>query len=123
MQETHRLSVARGCECMGLARSAYYAAPRERRQCDAEVIEALNTLIAAHPRWGFWKGMARLEILGYSWNWKRVYRVYKAMGLTPAAHARAAGVVGTAVAESSLVGRLHERCALLRFAVSHLQRH
>ena len=81
MQETHRLSVARGCECMGLARSAYYAAPRERRQCDAEVIEALNTLIAAHPRWGFWKCMARLEMLGHSWNWKRVYRVYKAMGL------------------------------------------
>lgn len=45
------------------------------------MIEALNGLVAAHPRWGFWKCRDRLQTLAHPWNWKRVYRVYKAMGL------------------------------------------
>jgi putative transposase len=48
---------------------------------DAEVIEALNVLVEAHPRWGFWKYLDRMRELQYPWNWKRAYRVYGAMGL------------------------------------------
>jgi putative transposase len=73
--------VVRSCKCVGLARSGYYRAPHNWRVRDAEVIEALNAWVEAHPRWGFWKCRDRLGTLGHSWNWKRVYRVYKAMEL------------------------------------------
>jgi putative transposase len=81
MHEAYGLSVARSCQCIGLARSAYYRVPLTWGVRDAEVIDALSTLIEAHPRWGFWKCKARLQTLGYPWNWKRVYRVYKTMKL------------------------------------------
>lgn len=41
----------------------------------------MNALVEKRPRWGFWKCYDRLRLLGYSWNHKRVYRVYKAMKL------------------------------------------
>lgn len=48
---------------------------------DGKVIEALNALVVAHPRWGVWKYIARLRALGQSWNHKRIYRVYRQLGL------------------------------------------
>jgi len=48
---------------------------------DADVIEALNELVEAHPRWGFWKYADRLRALGHRWNHKRIYRVYCGLGL------------------------------------------
>jgi putative transposase len=81
MQMTHSLPVVRGCRCVGLARSSYYREPLDWWIRDAEVIAALNALVRTHPRWGFWKSMARLRQLAHAWNWKRIYRVYKAMGL------------------------------------------
>ena len=71
----------RCCGCVGLSRSAYYERPVYWRERDAEIIDVLNTLVEAHPRWGFWKYLDRVEQLGHGWNWKRVYRVYKALGL------------------------------------------
>jgi len=44
-------------------------------------MEALNGVVAQHPRWGFWMCSHRLRLLGQEWNHKRVYRVYKAMKL------------------------------------------
>jgi putative transposase len=55
--------------------------PLAWRVRDVEIIEALNLLVQAHPRWGFWKCAARLKQLSHPWNWKRVYRVYKTMRL------------------------------------------
>ena len=48
---------------------------------DADVIDALNELVEAHPRWGFWKYVERLRALGHGWNHKRIYRVYCGLGL------------------------------------------
>jgi len=48
---------------------------------DAEVIDALNTLVTRHSRWGFWKCFTRLRLDGRGWNKKRVHRVYCDMGL------------------------------------------
>lgn len=48
---------------------------------DCEIIEALQKLVGKHPRWGFWKCFDRLKLSGKTWNHKRVYRVYKALGL------------------------------------------
>lgn len=48
---------------------------------DSEVIEALQELVGEHQRWGFWKCYDRLKLAGRTWNHKRVYRVYRALGL------------------------------------------
>ena len=81
MHETHGVSVVRSCQAIGLARSAYYQAPVDWQVRDAEVIDALNELVDVHPRWGVWKYIARLQALGHSWNHKRIYRIYRQLGL------------------------------------------
>ena len=48
---------------------------------DREVIEALRELAEQHHRWGFWKCYRRLRLDGHEWNHKRVYRVYRELGL------------------------------------------
>ena len=64
-----------------LARSAYYHAPRDWPTHDRAIIDALNQLVEAHPRWGVWKYIARLRVLGHPWNHKRIYRVYRQLKL------------------------------------------
>lgn len=81
MHDTHGVSVSRSCAAVGFARSAYYQYPVDWQVRDAEVIEALNELVEAHPRWGVWKYIARLRMLGQRWNHKRIYRVYRQLGL------------------------------------------
>ena len=66
---------------MGLARAAYYQDPVDWQVRDANVIEALNDLVEAHPRRGIWKYIARLQALGHPWNHKRIYRIYRQLGL------------------------------------------
>ena len=48
---------------------------------DAPVIDALNTIITKHGRWGFGLCFDRLRNQGYPWNHKKVWRVYKDMKL------------------------------------------
>lgn len=74
------MSVQSSCSCIGISRAAYYRTPAYADR-DAEVIKALNALIERHPRWGFWKYYKALRRKGYSWNHKRVYRVYCALRL------------------------------------------
>lgn len=81
MQATHRISIARGCAALKFTRSAYYQTPRDWALHDREVIDALNELVAAHPRWGVWKYIDRLRALGHPWNHKRIYRIYRQLGL------------------------------------------
>ncbi len=38
-------------------------------------------MVKKHPRWGFWKCYHRLRLDGQPWNHKRVYRIYKELGL------------------------------------------
>jgi len=66
--------VKRGCCCIGLSRSAFYRTPQG---CDdGKVIEAINEVISKHSRWGFWLTFKTLRRKGFTWNHKRVYRVY-----------------------------------------------
>ncbi len=65
----------------GLSRSAWYSGPGDRLARDGEVIDALQAVVEKHPRWGFWKCFDRLRLDGQPWNHKRVYRVYKELGL------------------------------------------
>ncbi|MEZ4275544.1 MAG: IS3 family transposase [Nitrospirales bacterium] len=81
MQATHGLSIKQGCTALKLARSAYYQHPHDWQTRDQEVIDALNQFVNAHPRWGVWKYIRRLRVMGHSWNHKRIYRVYRQLGL------------------------------------------
>ena len=45
------------------------------------MIAALTTLVEKYPKNGFWLLFNRLQRQGYPWNHKRIYRVYKALGL------------------------------------------
>ena len=77
----HQLPIRRACQIVKLSRAAYYRQPKCQAQRDAEVIEALNEVVAKRSRWGFWKCFDRLRLDGRRWNHKRVHRVYCAMRL------------------------------------------
>jgi hypothetical protein len=77
----HELSVRRACRVVGLARTAWYTPPADPAVRDAAVIEALQTVVETHARWGFWKCYDRLRLDGRQWNHKRVHRVYCALRL------------------------------------------
>lgn len=77
----HQLPVERACRIAKLSRAAYYRRPSCRSNKDAEVIAALNAIVAQHSRWGFWKCFDRLRLQGCTWNHKRVHRVYCEMKL------------------------------------------
>lgn len=81
LAETQGLSVSRSCACVGLSRSAWYRPPDDWTVRDAEVIAALADLVTDRPARGFWKCRKLLRRRGKPWNHKRIYRVYKAMGL------------------------------------------
>ena len=77
----HHMAVRRACQAVRLSRAAHYRPPRSRRGRDADVVAALNDVVARHRRWGFWKCFYRLRRTGHRWNHKRVHRVYCALRL------------------------------------------
>lgn len=81
LHREHELSITRACKATGLSRSTYYRPVLDWRIRDAEVIDALNTVVERRSRWGFWKCYDHLRWKGYEWNHKRVHRVYCEMGL------------------------------------------
>ena len=74
-----KLSVRRACKIISLPRSVmnYHKVPKD----DSSLIEALHELVEKHPTIGFWKCYYRLRRKGYSWNHKRLYRVYTMLRL------------------------------------------
>lgn len=76
----HGLSIRKGCRLLKLSSSVYYYKPQQRD--DKELSAQLDALAEIHPRWGFWKMRHRLRALGFSWNHKRIYRVYLAKGMS-----------------------------------------
>lgn len=75
------LAVGRACAVMRLGRASFYRKPKDWRQADADVIDALNAVLKRAPAAGFWKCYRRLRRAGHTFNHKRVYRVYCQMGL------------------------------------------
>ncbi len=70
----HQASVTRACRLLKVSRTVYHYQPK---QVDAsELKQELLKLAQKHKRYGFEKMYQKLRQKGYSWNHKRVYRVY-----------------------------------------------
>ena len=65
----------------GWRESSYYERPSSRAKADEPVIEVLNQVVAKNGRWGFRLCFDWMRNQGYEWNHKRVWRIYKEMGL------------------------------------------
>lgn len=79
LTKEEQLSNRKACQLMGLSRTTYQYKSKTRE--DGEVQEALTTLTTRHPSIGFWQCCYRLWNKGYTWNHKRIYRVYTQMKL------------------------------------------
>jgi putative transposase len=74
----YTISTVRACRIIGIsATAAYY----KSRKDDSEVIAKLESLAAALPTRGFGVYYGRIRNEGYTWNHKRVKRVYDLMKL------------------------------------------
>ena len=76
-----QLSATRACRAVGISRSAWYKPSVDSLTRDWGVIEALTKMVEKHRRWEFWMCYQRLRLDGHRWNHKRIYRVYKELGL------------------------------------------
>lgn len=75
--------MSRACRAVGLARSNWYRKTVDWAAKDAPVIDAINEVLDSRvrTRWGFWKCDGWLDHKQRGINHKRLYRVYKSMGL------------------------------------------
>lgn len=75
----YNTSIRLACQSACLSQSAYYY--RSIRESDETLESALLALVEKHNRWGFPKCRQRLKAMGYRWNHKRIYRVYRQLKL------------------------------------------
>lgn len=68
------LGVVLACEAFKISRCMYYYQPK--LVDDTVIIDELSALAEKHPKYGFRKLFMRLRNQGFSWNHKRVYRIY-----------------------------------------------
>jgi len=77
--KNHQASKKRASRCAGISRSSLYYQPKQKD--DQEVMDLLSVLAEKHPGYGFDKLFKKIRNQGYSWNHKRVYRIYCEMKL------------------------------------------
>jgi len=70
----HKVSHRQACKEVGIARSSSNYQRKEK--LDHTLIELLQQLVENHPAIGFWQCYYRIRRMGYTWNHKRIYRVY-----------------------------------------------
>jgi len=77
--QEEQLSNRKACNLIGISRTScqYQAKPKD----DKEVQDALMVLTTKHAAIGYWQCCYRLWNKGYTWNHKRIYRVYTDMKL------------------------------------------
>jgi len=64
------LPIQRACQAAWLNRATYYRPVVNWVQRDGPIIDALTTLGAMNPCWGFWKYVDWLQNTGHQWNHK-----------------------------------------------------
>lgn len=80
--EAKLVSAKVACEVIDVPRSSWYYVGRTEPDPQDRVIEDfLRDCVAKRPRRGFYKCFTRAKRMGYDWNHKRVYRIYKQLGL------------------------------------------
>jgi putative transposase len=79
--EHQRLSAARQCQLLGLARSSYYYLPRPESAENLRYLRLLDEEYTRHPFYGVPKMTFWLQQLGYAVGPKRVRRLLRQMGL------------------------------------------
>jgi putative transposase len=77
--EEHKMSIRQACETISIQQSVFYYKPKSND--DHLVREKLMNLAQLHNRWGFWMMHYHLRLMNYSWNHKKVYRIYTEMKL------------------------------------------
>ena len=77
--EEHGLSVSKACTALRISRSMFLYKPTPRD--GSLVITTLLELAERYPRYGFAKYFVVLRREGYTWNHKRVYRIYRQLQL------------------------------------------
>lgn len=78
IQGKYPSSIKRSCSLVQLSRSMWYY---KSKRDDSELTDKLNELAVQLPTRGLDEYYGRLRAQGYKWNRKRVYRVYKLLGL------------------------------------------
>lgn len=68
------LSIRQACRSLNLSRTVYRYRPDTTR--DEPVIVALQAVAERYPRYGFAKLFQVLRRQGYTWNHKRIHRIY-----------------------------------------------
>lgn len=79
-REAYKMSLRQACVLFCISTSVFYHRAK-RKDGDDSIINELSLIANAHCTWGFWMMYHRLRKLEYSWNHKRVYRIYKQMRL------------------------------------------
>jgi putative transposase len=79
VHQEHKVSIRQACKLFDTHCSVYYYKGHSRD--DEPIRQALTDMAVKHNRWGFWMMYARLRMLNYIDNHKRVYRIYTSMKL------------------------------------------
>lgn len=72
--QTHGLSERQACKMLNLSRTVFRY--QSKRPDDSEIKQALLELAEGKPRWGFGKMLDYLKQQQYTWNHRRIRRVY-----------------------------------------------
>jgi putative transposase len=78
-RSTWRVSIRRACRALPVERSTYHY--RSRRAVQAELIERIKEIAATRVRYGYRRIHVLLRRDGWRVNPKRVYRLYRELGL------------------------------------------
>lgn len=79
--ETKGVSVALACRTFGISETCYRYAPKQRAENEV-IADWLLRLTNANHSWGFGLCFLHLRnVRGFSWNHKRVYRIYRELDL------------------------------------------
>jgi putative transposase len=76
----YNLSIRHACKIFCLSRTAYYYVNKTSE--DSGLDQRILALANSNPSYGYWKIYYLLRDEGYIVNHKRVYRIYKKLGLT-----------------------------------------
>ncbi len=76
-----RISIARQCELLNMARSSYYYEPGQESEENVQLMRLLDEQYTRTPFYGTRKMTAWLQSIGYPVNRKRVTRLLRTMGV------------------------------------------